>query len=43
MKKIILSLLLVAAVAVAGWWQKTINDPNAEVREAKKFQGDRII
>ena len=38
MKKTILSLLLVAAVAVAGWSQKTINDPNAEVREAKNFR-----
>ena len=38
MKKTILSLLLVSAFAVAGWSQKTINDPNAEEREAKNFR-----
>lgn len=38
MKKAIFSFLLVAAFAITGWAQKTINDPNAEVREAKNFR-----
>lgn len=37
MKKILLPILLIIGVAKAGIAQKTINDPNAEVREAKNF------
>src|SRR5688500_17340256 len=38
MKKILLPFLLLIAFGTAGLAQKTINDPNAEVREAKNFQ-----
>jgi len=37
MKRILLPLLLVIALHSIGFAQKTINDPNAEVREAKNF------
>jgi len=38
MKKILMPLLLVMALYSTGLAQKTIQDPNAEVREAKNFQ-----
>lgn len=38
MKKIFLPVLVVIAFATAAFAQKTINDPNAEVRDAKNFQ-----
>lgn len=38
MKKIFLSILLLIAFGTAGFAQKTINDPNAELRDAKNFQ-----
>ena len=38
MKKILLPFLLLIAFGTVGFAQKTINDPNAEVREAKNFQ-----
>jgi len=37
MKRILLPLLLVITLHSIGFAQKTINDPNAEVREAKNF------
>src|SRR5436190_14656567 len=37
MKK--LSLLLMSLVMVAGLYDQQVNDPNAEVREAKSFHG----
>jgi Putative auto-transporter adhesin, head GIN domain len=37
MKRILLPLLLVIALHSTGFTQKTISDPNAEVREAKNF------
>jgi len=37
MKKIFLPILFVIALHSGGFAQKTINDPNAEVREAKNF------
>ncbi len=38
MKKILLPLWLLIAFTTTAFSQKTINDPNAEVREAKNFQ-----
>jgi hypothetical protein len=38
MKKMLLPFLLLIAFGTVGFAQKTINDPNAEVREAKNFQ-----
>ena len=38
MKKMFLPVLVVIAFATAAFAQKTINDPNAEVRDAKNFQ-----
>jgi len=38
MKKIFLPILLLIAFSSAGFAQKTINDPNAELRDAKNFQ-----
>src|SRR5688572_22289878 len=38
MKKILMPFLLVMALYSAGLAQKTINDPNVEVRDAKNFQ-----
>ena len=38
MKKIFLPILLLIAFGTAGLAQKTINDPNAELRDAKNFQ-----
>lgn len=38
MKKIFLPILLLIAFGTAGFTQKTINDPNAELRDAKNFQ-----
>ncbi len=38
MKKILLSFLMIAT-AITALAQKTINDPNAEVRDAKNFHG----
>ncbi len=37
MKKILLPILLVIALHSVGFAQKTINDPNVEIREAKNF------
>lgn len=37
MKKILLPLLFISALFSTAFAQKTINDPNAEVREAKNF------
>ena len=39
MKKVFLSLLLVAAAGIASWAQKTVNDPNAEKRTVSGFHG----
>lgn len=38
MKKILFPFLLLIAFSTAGFAQKTINDPNAELRDAKNFQ-----
>lgn len=38
MKKIFLPILLVIAFGTAGFGQKTINDPHAELRDAKNFE-----
>ena len=42
MKKTILSFLLVTVLVISGFAQKTINDPNAQVREAKNFRAIEI-
>lgn len=42
MKKIVLPVLLIIAFYTAGFAQKTINDPNVEVREAKNFDAIEI-
>ena len=39
MKKVFLSLLLVAAAGIASWAQKTVNEPNAEKRTVSGFHG----
>lgn len=42
MKRIALPFLIMIAFATAGFAQKTINDPNVELREAKNFQAIEI-
>lgn len=37
MQKILLSFLVAITLSVSGWAQKTVNDPNAEKREASGF------
>jgi Putative auto-transporter adhesin, head GIN domain len=39
MKKIFLSILMIVAVGIAGFSQKTVNDPNAEKRNVSSFHG----
>ena len=42
MKKTILSFLLLTVLVISGFAQKTINDPNVQVREAKNFRAIEI-
>ena len=42
MKKILMPILLVMALYSIGFAQKTINDPNVEVREAKNFHAIEV-